>query len=139
MQNKLPHLRSKRLISSPWRRALRLVALGLCCFVGWALFGCAPEEPVLVISEVVSSNKLSYADEELGSPDWIELKNLSDHEIDLQGYILTDKQDSYELENMLPSLRVPAGGFVVLYAKTDVKGDVFCLPFGLSKGGDTLC
>ncbi len=139
MQNKLPHLRSKRLISSPWRRALRLVALGLCCFVGWALFGCAPEEPVLVISEVVSSNKLSYADEELGSPDWIELKNLSDHEIDLQGYILTDKQDSYELENMLPSLRVPAGGFVVLYAKADVKGDVFCLPFGLSKGGDTLC
>lgn len=122
-----------------WGRFLVLVMLVLGCVFGWELLGCAPKEPVLVISEVVSSNKLSYPDEELGSPDWIELHNLSDREVDLKGFILTDKQDSYERENMLPSVKVPANGYAVFYAKTDAKTDTFVLPFGLSKGGDTLC
>ena len=120
-------------------RIVRLLAAVLCGCCWWGLFGCAPEESVLVISEVVSSNKLSYADEELGSPDWIELHNLSGREIDLSGFILTDKQDSYELANMLPGIKVPANGYVVLYARTDAKSDTFCLPFGLSKNGDVLC
>lgn len=118
------------------RRVLCCAGLLLCW---WGLFGCAPEEPPLVISEVVSSNKLSYPDEALGSPDWVELYNRSDREVDLAGFILTDKQDSYDLGNLLPSRRIPAHGFVVLYAKADLKSDDFVLPFGLSKGGDTLC
>ena len=119
-------------------RIAGMIALILCCALGWGLVGCAPEEPVLVISEVVASNKLSYPDEALGSPDWIELHNLSDREVDLHGFILTDKQDSYELGNVLPSIKVAAGGYAVLYAKMDAQTDAFTLPFGLSKSGDSL-
>jgi len=122
-------------------RIALLAGVALCCFFWLGLGGCAPEEPTLVINEVVTSNKLSYEDEALGSPDWIELRNLSDREIDLQGFILTDKQDRYELGNMLPGIRISAGGYVVLCAsaKAEAKGGAFCLPFGLSKSGDTLC
>ena len=118
------------------RRLACFVALLLGC---WGLIGCAPEAPALVISEVVSSNKLSYPDEVLGSPDWVELQNQSDREVDLSGYILTDKQDRYDVGNILPSIRIPAHGYAVFYAKADASSDAFVLPFGLSKGGDTLC
>ncbi len=118
---------------------VRLMLLLLCGSLWWGLFGCAPAEPVLVISETVSSNKLSFPDEELGSPDWIELHNLSDRTVDLKGYILTDKQDSYELSNMLPGIQVPPHGYAVLYASANARTDRFVLPFGLSKSGDTLC
>lgn len=139
MKRKLNQLIHKRRTRSLWERLPVLVVLVLCCACIGGLWGCQPEEPVLVISEVVSSNKLSYPDEALGSPDWIELHNLSDREVDLHGFILTDKQDSYELANILPSMKVPAQGYVVLYAKADAKTDDYVLPFGLSKSGDTLC
>lgn len=111
----------------------------LLCFAVCTLFGCTAPEPSLVINEIVTSNKNSSVDEVLGSPDWIELHNCSSSELDLQGYILTDKADDYGLSNMLPSIRIPAGGYALLYARADQDGDtIFCLPFGLSKGGDTL-
>ena len=110
----------------------------LLCFAVCTLFGCTSQEQSLVINEVVTSNKNSSIDEALGSPDWIELHNLSSSEIDLQGYILTDKDDDYSLSNMLPGVRIPAGGYVLFYARADHDDSIFCLPFGLSKGGDTL-
>lgn len=122
-----------------FRRSVGFAALLLLCLCLLGLLGCQPEAPALVISEVVSSNKLSYPDEVLGSPDWVELHNQSDREIDLAGYILTDKQDKYEVANILPSIRIPADGYVVLYARADAQSDAYVLPFGLSKGGDTLC
>ncbi len=121
------------------RKRTGLLAAAVLCIVFGALLGCTPDEPGLVVNEIVSSNKLSYTDETLGSPDWIELCNLSSREIDLAGLILTDKDDKYELGNILPSIRVPAGGCVVLPARANADTDDFCLPFGLSKDGDILC
>ena len=119
-----------------WRRFVWLAAFLL---IGWGLLGAGPEEPGLVISEVVSSNKLSYPDEALGSPDWVELHNLSGREIDLSAYILTDRPDSFTRGVALPDIRVPADGYVVLYAGADARTDAFVLPFGLSRDGDVLC
>ena len=82
----------------------------LLCFAVCTLFGCTSQESPLVINEIVTSNKNSSVDEVLGSPDWIELHNRSSSELDLQGYILTDKADDYGLSNMLPSIRIPADG-----------------------------
>ena len=60
-----------------------------------------------------------------------ELHNRSPYELDLQGYILTDKADDYGLSNMLPDIRIPANGYVLLYAKADSDDTSLCLPFGL--------
>ena len=121
----------------PRKQALFFFVL-LLCFVTCTFFGCTSREPSLVISEVVTSNKRSSTDEALGSPDWIEIHNQSSSELDLQGYIITDKADDYSLSNMLPGVRIPANGYVLFYAKADPGDECFCLPFGLSKGGDTL-
>lgn len=127
----------RRSAGLPRKQILFFLGLLLCIAV-CALFGCTSQEPSLVINEVVTSNKNSSTDETLGSPDWIELHNRSPYELDLQGYILTDKADDYGLSNMLPGIRIPANGYVLLYAKADSDGTSFCLPFGLSKNGDTL-
>lgn len=120
-------------------RLSRICALVLFSLVSAFLLGCGDSSEPLIISEVVSSNKRSYEDELLGSPDWIELHNQSASAINLQGYILTDQEDKYDLSNMLPDMTLAAGGYVLILAKTDTKGETFCLPFGLSKTGDTLC
>ncbi len=94
----------------------------------------------LVISEVVSSNKRSLIDDALGSPDWIELHNASDHPIDLTGYGLSDnykKLHKFVFEDVV----IPAGGYYVLYAGDNngvLQTDVPCTGFGLSKSGDYL-
>ena len=133
------------------RRSLRIAALVLAFAFWWGLFGCvtmasvlqeppqhAVTEGVIVINEVVTSNKYSYPSETLGSPDWIELHNLSDREIDLKDYFLTDKANELVQGHRLPNLPIPARGYVVLYADADSRGNDMVLPFGLSKKGETL-
>ena len=138
-------------IRSLRRRFLRPAALLLVCALWWGLFGSvamasvlqgplqhAATEGTLVINEVVTSNKFSYPSDTLGSPDWIELHNLSDREIDLTGYVLTDKMNELLEEHRLPRLLIPARGYVVLYADAGSAGEDMVLPFGLSKKGETL-
>ena len=133
MRFRFPHF------NTDYRLPRGLFLLGcLLCTLLW-MPACAPQEQTLVISEVVSANKFSFADEALGSPDWVELHNTGTAALDLQGYILTDKDNAYGTENILPSILIPGGGYVVLPAKPDTNTDAYSLPFGLSRGGDTLC
>ena len=48
----------------------------------------------IIINEICSSNKRSLVDENVGSPDWIELYNSSESEINLAGYALSDNYRS---------------------------------------------
>ena len=98
----------------------------------------AVTEGTLVINEVVTSNKFSYPSDTLDSPDWIELHNLSDREIDLEGCVLTDRPSELSQGYKLPSFLIPAREYVVLYADADSAGEDMVLPFGLSKKGETL-
>ena len=96
----------------------------------------------LVISEVVTSNGASLVDEKYGSPDWIELYNDSSQDINLNGYIFTDKPGNMSASFLLPNVVVPAGGYLILYANSSlepyVQGGAICLNFSLSRGGDML-
>ena len=119
------------------RSLARYAVSALFCLLLCLFFSCSSDPQPIVINEVVSSNS-ALIDEALGTPDWIELHNRSDTAVNLQGYILTDKEDRYDLGNMLPNIVIPANGYTVLFAHSNAAGDPFCLPFGLSKGGDTL-
>ena len=71
------------------------------------LFAAPPKEG-LVINEVVTSNQLSLRDEVYGSPDWIELCNISDQSIQLGTYYITDNvacQGAFRLFSALPGER----------------------------------
>ncbi len=114
------------------------------------LFGCGLGEETsgktIVISEVVTSNGESYADETYGSPDWIELHNASDAPVSLFGWSITDNVKNGDKACILPDVTIPAGGYLVLLAtkqhKTDEKAwdgqEPICLGFSLKAAGETL-
>lgn len=116
----------------------RAAAVLLLCLLGAAAAGCGGSGSV-VLSEVVSSNRSSYVDETLGTPDWIELYNPGDRPVRLQGYILTDKPDTFDPACVLPDITLEPGGYCVIPADGSAAGgDPFCLPFGVSRLGETL-
>lgn len=95
-----------------------------------------PQKDALVISEVVSSNQLSLVDEVYGSPDWIELVNLSGESVRLSNYYITDNLEAPQKAFRLPDVVLEPGEYYLLYASK--KGGENCLGFSLKKAGETL-
>jgi hypothetical protein len=75
------------------------------------------------ISEVMAANKATLADEDGNFPDWVELYNPSDEELDLRGCSLRCGGDSQVLAQA-----IAAGEYAL----------VFCRDFGISADGETL-
>ena len=79
--------------------------------------GEAPEPMTgIEISEIVTSNGESYVHESYGSPDWIELHNVSDRAIDLAGWGVTDNISSERKTCILPSVTLDPDGYLLLLA-----------------------
>ena len=96
----------------------------------------APPKDGLVINEVVASNQLSLRDQVYGSPDWIELCNVSDQSIRLGSYYITDNVAAPQKAFQLPDVTLPSGGFYLLYANNKNGPDF--IGFSLKKTGETL-
>ncbi len=107
-----------------------------------AFSGCTGtvSQGAIVINEVVSSNHLSLTDATIGSPDWVELYNPADSDINLAGYHMTDNIRNIK-KFTFDELILPAGGTCIVYL-TDANGnetlDTPCTGFGLSRAGETL-
>ena len=122
-------------------RALTLMLLAAFVFAGATLWnGCRPKAGALVeISEVVSSNAQSYMDKEYGTADWIELHNTGTTPLSLDGWFLTDKYDTLDADHSLPNITLPPDGYCLIFAdKEKAREGRYCLPFGLSKAGESL-
>ena len=130
-----------------WKRILSLLLV--VCMTG-AFWACGDSGDAahkgVVISEVVLSNGKSYEDETYGSPDWIELHNESDHEINLLGWGVTDNVKNEDKTCWLPEIVLPADGYVVLLATKLEKTEPFtwdgespiCLGFSLKSAGEDI-
>lgn len=114
---------------------LTMSSLLAACDKADGLFSGAPGD-ALVINEVVSSNQLSLQDEVYGSPDWVELLNVSDKRISLNAYYITDSVEAPQKAFQLPDVTLGPGEFYLLYANK--KGGENSLGFSLKKGGETL-
>jgi len=66
----------------------------------------------IFLNEVCTSNLSCLYDDDGRTPDWVELKNISDRDVDITGFYIS--RGSYEKEYCLPSLTVPAGGFLTI-------------------------
>jgi len=89
-----------------------------------------------VINEFVADNASGFYDEAGETPDWVELYNPTDSDVDLGGWFLTDNLEG-ELESPFPEgLIVPAGGHRMLFADEGEGADH--LPFSLSADGESL-
>ncbi|MCR5296793.1 MAG: lamin tail domain-containing protein, partial [Clostridiales bacterium] len=93
----------------------------------------------LVISEIMPSNSKAVTDENGQYPDWIEIWNSTDKEINLDGLGLSDRGDSIRF--LFPSVRlVPDGRIIVFCDNTNqASADLpFHAKFKLSSVGETV-
>ena len=68
----------------------------------------------IALNEVVTDNISLYPDEAGRFSDYIELKNVSAHPVNLKGYGLTDNAEKPD-KFRFPDLTLPAGGLIVLH------------------------
>jgi len=92
----------------------------------------------VIINEVMAKNVSFLADGNGNYIDWIELKNNTDHEINLQGYSLSKAsgQDTYYFLDYL----LPAYGFAVFFTDANVEknGANPSIPISISASGEKL-
>ena len=102
-------------------RLNRSISLGLVIIMlMMALSGCAAlnvfsQGGGLVINEVVSANESSFPVEALGAPDWLELYNGTDKEIDLTGYTVL-RTDTNDKQFEIPAGTIAPGEYLVICA-----------------------
>ena len=126
-------------------RATRNIILALMAAAALPLlFACsdtpAGSSKALVINEVVSSNKRSLVDANLGTPDWIELYNSGSVPLDISGYGVSDNLRDLHKFVAPEGTVIGAGEYLVLYATgaADGAANPLVTNFGLSKSGDYL-
>ena len=89
----------------------------------------------IAISEVMVRNE-HYPDKEGRLLDYIELRNSSNHEVDISGYKISDQIDN--LGYTFPQgTKIPANGYLLCLCNPD-GGRAEDLNFGLSREGETL-
>jgi hypothetical protein len=93
----------------------------------------------IFINEVMAKNESFLADANGNYYDWIELKNNSDHDINLKGYSLS-KDSDLQTKFVFSDYVLPANGFAVFFAdaEVDVNGTSNYVPFTISASGERL-
>jgi hypothetical protein len=74
------------------------------------------------INEIAASNDTSLYDENQKSPDWIELYNSSEEDINLKNYRIFNKND-YEKAWVLPDTVVKSKGHLVVFASNEKRNE----------------
>lgn len=100
----------------------------------------------LCVNELVPDNQDGLVDDTGRRPDWIELFNPTAKDVSLAGWSMDDLpgniyvyEDAYEQDPYLdPSLVVPAGGTLVLYADGHPERGPLHLPFSLDAMGEGI-
>ena len=128
--------------------SLKIRILSCTLAVLTVLFGCnlnnvqpTSNTKKIYINEIVSSNKQSLTDPDLGSPDWIEIYNPSQTALDISGYGLSDSTNDFHKFVFPEGTIIGPCQFLIVYAgDNDGKtvSTVPCTGFGLSKNGDNL-
>ena len=99
----------------------------------------APADPgplPLCINEFMPANDAALVTEAGETPDWIELHNPGEDDVDAAGWTLSDDPDEPDKGRLAIGTTVPAGGFLVLFADDGDGADH--LPFRLSADGGAV-
>jgi len=100
-----------------------------------------PDSDILpvVINEFMASNSKTIKDETGAYPDWIELYNNSDNQIDISGFYLTDKPKREPSMWRIPNgTKLSTRGFLLIWADSDPKDGPYHTNFNLGKDGDSI-
>ncbi len=94
----------------PARAELSAFPLMACA----ALCACTSGQSSVLISEFLAANASGLTDVDGDTSDWIELHNRGKAAVNLEGWCITDSPGQPRW--CFPSLSLPAGGFVVVFA-----------------------
>ncbi len=78
----------------------------------------ATNTPV-VINEFMADNQTALVDPQGQFDDWIELRNLTDVEVDLTGHYLSDEPNNPRKWQFPVGTRIPAEGYLLVWADED--------------------
>ncbi|MBE0535447.1 MAG: lamin tail domain-containing protein [Phycisphaerae bacterium] len=76
----------------------------------------------LVINEFMASNSTTLADEDGDFSDWIEIRNISNHSVNMQGWFLTDSAGN-PAKWAFPDMQLDSGGYLVVFASGKDRSD----------------
>jgi hypothetical protein len=95
--------------------------------------------PKIYINEVSASNH-TIVDNYGDNPDWIELYNPTDSVVDLSGWYISDAAADLTKHRFLSSdsTKIPANGFLLLYADNEPEQGSTHVSFKLDAGGDNI-
>ena len=91
----------------------------------------------LVINEFMARNASTVTDSTGAYPDWIELFNPTDTDVDITGWTLSDDIGERD-KHTLGALTLAAGGWLLLFADDDEEQGVAHLGFNLSGEGEEI-
>ena len=92
------------------------------------------------VNEIMSANGGILTDAQGGTPDWVEVANISNRPVNLRGYVLAKSAKAGNVF-VFPDAVLQAGECVVVYADSTLQaqlGEELHAPFRLSSGGDVL-
>jgi hypothetical protein len=98
--------------------------------------GSGAQAAPMVINELMASNSNTVADDWGAYPDWIELYNPTDGDVDLGGYYVSDDPEQPRRVALPKGLTVKAKGYLLLWADNDTDEGGSHLPFKLAKEGE---
>lgn len=92
------------------------------------------------LNEIVTSNRRTLVLDNEASPDWIEVANISNNAVNLEGYTLSKAADDARVFTF-PEITLGAGECILVYADSRLRetaGEDLHAPYRLSSAGDTL-
>lgn len=97
-------------------------------------------EGPLRINEIMSSNRSTLLEEDGSSPDWIEIANIGNEAVNLEGYALAKSSDAAQTF-AFPKMILQPGEYAIVLADNHLRAEnpnALHAPFSLSSAGDTL-
>ena len=110
----------------------------ICLFVVVSLSAQSPQTGNLVINEFLASNDTTVADQDGEFDDWVELHNLTDTEISLDNFFLSDDSEELGKWTFPAGTLIPEGGYLIIWADNDEEQEGLHASFRLSAGGESL-
>jgi len=92
----------------------------------------------IVINEIMPANISTVMDNAGQYDDWIELFNKSSQQVDISGYILTDNATNLHKWTFPTNSKIPANGYLIVWADEDGSQGPLHANFKLSATGEEL-
>jgi len=97
------------------------------------------EDPAVLIWEVMTSNKITYATRSGDYYDWVELHNLSDEPVSLQDWAISDSESNLR-KHVFGEVVIEPNGYLVIFCNKEgygVEGEIVA-QFGLNSLKETV-